>query len=369
MKLVIQNTSRVWGGNEKWLLTLAQGLRARGHQVMVSCRRHRPLERALAERGLSYTGIRPGSYGDVLRGLRFLRGLRRERPDAVLLTSWKGIPWGSWAARRAGVARVVVRLGIVRALPARGRHVRPFRRVDALIVNSAEIRETWLRSAPWFPAERVHLVLNGVPPADPLAPAERRSLRAGLRVPDQGLLVMGVGHLQPRKGFGLLLEAFARARLPDATLAIVGAGPEADALRRRAEALGVGDRVRWPGHRADAPRLLAAADLFVLSSRNEGMANVMLEAMAAGTPVVATDVSGVRAALAADRDRPAAGRIVPADDLAEMASALREVADGLRRGDPEVAARVAEARWRSGHWFGTERMIDEAEAVLLGTAV
>jgi glycosyltransferase involved in cell wall biosynthesis len=369
MKVVIQNTSRVWGGNEKWLATLAAGLASRGHQVIVSCRRGGVVARELAGRGIPITAIRPGAYGDALRGLRFARWLRRERPDALLLTSWKGIPWGAWAGRWARVPRIVVRLGIVRALPRRGRHPRPFRRgVDALIVNSAEIRDAWLRSAPWFAADRVHVVLNGINVPPPLAPEERIALRAELGVPPGTMLIAGVGHVQHRKGFDLLLDAFARARIADGEVLIVGGGPEMDRLRARAAGLGIADRVRWAGPRPDAARLLGACDIFVLSSRNEGMANVLLEAMAAGTPVVAADIPGVRTAVGSRDGRPAAGWIVPAEDAAALGTALAEVAEGGRAGSADVRARVEEATWRIRNWFTVERMIDEAEAVLRGAA-
>jgi glycosyltransferase involved in cell wall biosynthesis len=367
MKVVVQNTSRVWGGNEKWLATAAAGLIARGHEVVVSCRRGGAVRPELERRGISFTPVRPGGYGDVVRGLRFAAWLGRERPDALLLTSWKGMPWGSWAGRRAG-ARVVVRLGIVRALPPRGRHTWPFRRrVDALIVNSDEIRDGWVRSAPWFPADAVHVVLNGLTIPPPLSDGERSALRAELGAAPAGLLVAGAGHVHRRKGFDLLLDAFARAAVPGAGAVIVGDGPEMAALRARAAALGIEDRVRFAGYRGDVPRLLAACDTFVLASRNEGMANVMLEAMAAGTPVVATDVSGVRGALGERAGRPAAGWIVPPDDAPAMAAAIGEVAAGVRAGSAAVRARVEEARWRIGNWFTVDRMIDEVEAVLRGT--
>ncbi|HEX2076463.1 MAG TPA: glycosyltransferase [Longimicrobium sp.] len=369
MKVVIQNTSRVWGGNEKWLATLAAGLAARGHQVIVSCRRGGVVAGELERRGIATTTVRPGAYGDVLRGLHFAGWLRRERPDALLLTSWKGIPWGAWAGRRAGTPRIVVRLGIVRALPRRGRHTRPFRRgVDALLVNSAEVRDAWLRSAPWFPADRVHVVLNGIDALPPPAPEERAALRAELGVSPDALAVAGVGHVQHRKGFDLLLDAFARSGIAESEVVIVGGGPEMDRLRERAAARGIADRVRWAGPRPDAARLLGACDIFVLSSRNEGMANVLLEAMAAGTPVVATDIAGVQAAIGEADGRPAAGWVVPAEDAAALATALAEVAAGVRGHSAEVRRRVEEAAWRIRNWFTVERMIDEAEAVLRGAA-
>lgn len=363
MNVAIQNTSRVWGGNEKWLAILASGLVARGHRVTVSCRADGPVRRELERRGIATTAVRPGGYADVVRGLRFWRWLRRERPDVLLLTSWRTTPWGAWAARRAGVPRTVVRLGIVRTLRPGLRDAWPYRgRVDALIVNSPAVRDAWLRTAPWFPADEVHLVLNGVPAAPPLSAAERAAVRAGLGLSADAAVVAGAGRLSRRKGFDLLLDAFARADIPCSELLLVGTGEEEAALRAQARALGIDARTRFAGERGDVPRVLGACDLFVLSSHNEGMANVMLEAMAAGIPVAAFDVSGVRDALGPAAGRPAAGRIVPPADSDALADAIR---DALR--DPgDAAARVAEASWRVRNWFTVDRMVDEAEAALRG---
>ncbi|MFL5542066.1 MAG: glycosyltransferase [Longimicrobiaceae bacterium] len=363
MKIVIQNNSRVWGGNEKWLATLAAGLAARGHRVVVSCRADGPVRRELERRGIETTSVRPGGYADVVRGIRFRRWLQRERPDVLLLTSWRTTPWGAWAARRAGVPRTVVRLGIVRTLRPGRRDAWPFRgRVDALIVNSPAVRDAWLRTAPWFPADEVHLVLNGVPAAPPLTDAERAALRAELGLSPDAAVIVGAGRLSRRKGFDFLLDAFTRAVIPNSEVLLVGTGEEEANLRAQATALGIADRVHFAGERGDVPRVLGACDLFVLSSHNEGMANVMLEAMAAGIPVAAFDVSGVRDALGPRDGRPAAGWIVPPADTDALAAALR---DAL--GHPHnAAARVAEASWRVRHWFSIDRMVDEAESVLRG---
>ncbi|MFL5381130.1 MAG: glycosyltransferase [Longimicrobiaceae bacterium] len=363
MKIVIQNNSRVWGGNEKWLATLAAGLAARGHRVVVSCRAKGPVRRELERRGIATTSVRPGGYADVVRGLRFRRWLKGERPDVLLLTSWRTTPWGAWAARRAGVPRTVVRLGIVRTLRPGRRDAWPFRgRVDALIVNSPAVRDAWLRTAPWFPADEVHLVLNGVPAAPPLSDAERAAVRAELGLSADAAVIVGAGRLSRRKGFDYLLDAFARAGIPGSEVLLVGTGEEEANLRAQASALGIADRVRFAGERGDVPRVLGACDLFVLSSQNEGMANVMLEAMAAGIPVAAFDVSGVRDALGPRDARPAAGWIVPPADADALAAALR---DALANPD-DAAARVAEASWRVRNWFSIDRMVDEAEAVLRG---
>jgi len=368
MKLVIQNGSRVWGGNEKWLATLAAGLAARGHQVIVSCPRGAVSE-GLERMGIATSPVRPGGTLDLPGALRFARWLRRQRADALLLTSWRPLAWSAWAGRRARVPRTVVRLGIVRPHPERGGRARAFGRwIDAMIVNSTEIRDAWMRSAPAYPAGRIHVVMNGLAARDHLRPALRERLRGELGISPATLLVGGAGHLAPRKGFDLLLRAFASAHLPNARVVIAGGGEYLGELRALAGELRVADRVHFLGHRADGPDVIGGCDLFVLGSRNEGMANVMLEAMAAGVPVVATDVSGVRGALAAEPGTPSAGWIVPPDDAAAMAAALREVGDAIAAGSPELAARTGEAVRRVRERFGVERMVEECEAILFGAS-
>lgn len=365
MKLVIHNGARVWGGNEKWMLILARGLVQRGHEVVVSCRRGGEVARRMEAGGIRTSPVRPGAKLDVPRALRFAAWLRRERPDAVLLTSWRGGFWGAWAARTAGVPRVIVRLGIVRVPRRWDEKVWLRRWVDALVVNAPEIADAWHGRAAWFSRGRIHVVLNGIEPAaiDRTRAADR--LRAEIGVDAGTLLIGAAGHVTPRKGFDVLLDAFARARLPDARLVVAGDGPQLAALRERAREMGVADAVHWLGRRGDVPEVLAGCGTFVLSSRNEGMANVMLEAMACGTPVIASDVSGVRTAIGGDVP---AGWIVPPEDADALAATLRDVAALLREDPAAVQARADAARARVRERFGVERMVAECESILLGHA-
>lgn len=363
MKIVIHNGAREWRGNEKQTTVLAQELIARGHSVVVSCHPRGQLRDILVRLGVPTTTRRPAGDLDLWSLLRFAAWLRRERPDALLLTTWKRVPTGAWAARQAGVGRVVVRLGLARPIPPARRFHLAFRRyVDALIVNSTEVRDRWLASAPWFPEGAVHVVLNGVAPAPP--PDASPDLRSALGAGPLDRVVLAVGGLERRKGFDLLLRAFASAP-GDAHLWIAGEGPMEAELRTLAGSLGVQARVRWLGQRSDVPALLGASDVFVLSSRNEGMAVVMLEAMAAGVPVIATDVSGVGDALAARGGRPSAGWIVPPEDASALGVALCSVLSALDS-DPETVNRArAEARWRAAHWFSVDAMMAGVEAALL----
>ena len=156
-------------------------------------------------------------------------------------------------------------------------------------------------------------------------PLNRNAAKAAIGV--QGPLLVSAGSLIPLKGQALVIEAL--QALPDATLILVGDGPE----RKRLEALAapLGPRVRILGNRphGELPELLAAADVLVLASEREGLANVWVEALACGTPVVTTDVGGAREVV----DRPEAGRLV-ARSPAGIAGGVRDILSA----PPEQAA-------------------------------
>jgi glycosyltransferase involved in cell wall biosynthesis len=180
-------------------------------------------------------------------------------------------------------------------------------------------------------------------------PADRAAAKAGLGMP--GALIVTVGGLIERKGQGFALEAL--ALLPGATLLLVGDGPDRGALEKHARTLGIGDRVRFLGSRPpeQVAGLLAAADVMLLPTRAEGIANVWVEALASGTPVVTCDAGGARDVI----DRPEAGRIV-ARDGAALAEAVREL---LARPPEQEAVR------RSAERFSWERNARELHAHLL----
>ena len=200
-----------------------------------------------------------------------------------------------------------------------------------------------------MPPERITLHRTGLDravfrPLDKLLMRRKRGLDA------TAPLLVTVGALIPRKGQVFALEAL--AGLPGAHLALAGTGPDEAALRQRVQALGLGERVHFLGAvpHAELPELLSAADLFVLPTASEGLANAWVEALACGTPVITSDIPGARELITS----PDYGRLVPRD-----AAAIAEAARELLANPPTreaVEAAVAEFSWQANaaqlaaHW-------------------
>ena len=177
------------------------------------------------------------------------------------------------------------------------------------------------------PMDRIAVIPNAVEPPPPVSADTR--LRVEIAGDERTPLALTVARLDAQKGIAHLIDA--AAMVPDAVFALAGDGPDRAALEARAAELGVGARVRFLGHRRDVPALLAIADLFVLPSLFEGFPLSVLEAMAAGVPVVATAIGGTDELVSSDTGT----LVAPADP--------RALADGIRAvlADREGAARRA----------------------------
>jgi len=201
--------------------------------------------------------------------------------------------------------------------------------------------------------DRIRVHHTGVD-LDRFAPGDRAALKAKLGV--SGPLVACVGALIPRKGQAILIEAL--AGLPDVTLMIVGQGPDRASLEAQARTLGIADRVRFAGAlpHDEIARILAAADVMVLPSSSEGLANAWVEALACGTPIVITDTGGAREVVVNDE----AGRVV-----ARTSGAIAGAIAGLIA-DPPPAALVRAAAERFTWAANTEALFDHLSGIARG---
>jgi glycosyltransferase involved in cell wall biosynthesis len=222
--------------------------------------------------------------------------------------------------------------------------VQALRRFEAVVAVSRPLEAQLARRG--VGREQLHLLRNAWYRGAP--GLERSQARAALNLPEKAFVLGWVGRLSAEKGGDLLIEALARSPGVPLLACVIGDGPDRAALERRAEELGMAERVRWSGIRSEAGRLFAAFDAFVLSSRTEGTPIVLLEAMQAGVPIVATSVGGVP-----DVVGPGEAWLVPPDDPGAIAEAIRKVhadATGASR-RAEAARRRLEADFAPGPWL------------------
>ena len=254
------------------------------------------------------------------------RILRRERPHVVHAHNPGAAAAVALARVVAGMRSVPLVTSYHGVLPSRiGRAARALAFSDLVVGVSPAATRALVDAG--LDVQRTTTIFNAVEPKAARAATDvRREFDA------DGLpLVVTVGRYFREKNQGLLLEALARLERPLRAL-IVGYGPLEDELRGRARELGLAEAAIVTGRRDDAADLIAAGDVFALSSNSEALPLVLLEAMSLGTPVVTTDVGGVRDAVSEGRT----GLLVPPSDAGALAAAIKRVLD-----EPGLAERLA----------------------------
>lgn len=340
-----------FGGGETWMIAAATGLAARGHRVWLGGDpRGLYADRAQRE-GLTIVPLwvsRDPSPGTSWRISRFLTA---HAVDVLICGLNRDVRVAGLGARWARTSLVLARHGSRRS--RRWRHRLALRLfADGIITNTRAISDLYA-SYGWFADGFVSVVHNGVSAPGPSEPY-RFPMRQGA-----GPLVLAAGRLSPEKGFGDLIDAAAILRdrgRADIQVVIAGQGRLRDALSVKVAALGLSPMVRFLGHHANAWPLLLGCDIFVLPSLSEGMPNALMEAMAAGRPVIATGVGGVPELL----DGPECGLVVPPGCPVAIADAILDLA-----GNPVRRASMGHAgRERVRTAFSMPAMIDNLERVL-----
>lgn len=350
-----------FGGLESVVASLASGQAVRGHRVAVAVvlepeGEMPPALDRVEEAGAELLRWRIPARG-YLKEIRAVRDLcDRWSPDIVHTHGYRPDLVAGLAARRRGPALVSTVHGFVgggwKNRVYEWFQRRALRSFDA-VVPVSEPLERELRDA-GVPGDRLHLVRNAAAAAaaDGLLP--RAEAREALGVGGADFVTGFVGRLGHEKGPDVLLDAVAADPEAFGTVAMVGDGSDRRALERRTAERGLAGRVRFTGRVAEASRFFRAFDVFVLSSRREGTPVVLLEAMAAEVPVVATRVGGVP-----DVVGPGEAWLVPPEDPEALAGAVREARD-----DPEEARRRADAASaRLERDFDVGPWLDRYEAV------
>ena len=345
------------GGAERVAVLLARGWIERGHHIVLATIYGRDrdfyevpvqVERIALDLGRDRSNLAQKLTGNVRRVLALRRLIRRERPDRIV--------------------SFMNQTNVVVLLSAAGL------RVPVIVTEHMDPRRDdlhagwrWLRRKTYLGAARLVSVSRAVDSFFDWLPGDRRAVIPNPLPLDEiekatgeplvlpwRQTVIAMGRLAPEKGFDQLMRAFAAVagEFPDWGLVILGEGPQRDELELLAEELRIGDRLGLPGMLQEPFAALKQADLFVLSSRHEGFGNALVEAMACGLPVIATDCWSVSPAIVRHEVN---GLLVPPEDPSALAAAMARLMrdEPLRRQFGRAAVETAKpfglpaviARW------------------------
>lgn len=351
------DSERPWRGGEQQVLLLMRRQRAAGDEPHLAAPADSAIHARARAEGFPVHSVPMRGTWDLASAFA-LAGLHRAlRPHVV--------HWHAARAHALGAVAARIAPGPVRALsrrvdfPVRGSvgsrllYADP---ADVILAISGGVRDALVRSG--VSPDRIRLVPSGIDLGAFMVPYDRAALRASLGVAPNVVLVLQVAALAPHKSQTDLLKAAAllRGRAPSIRIWIAGEGLLRDSLEREHGSLVLGDFVRFLGFRSDVPDLLRAADLFCLSSHLEGMGTSILDAMAAGLPVVATRVGGIPEVVADGET----GLLVPAREPGALAEALAALAGDPARRD--AMGKQARQRVRE---FTADRTAERTRAVYL----
>ncbi len=337
------------GGAERYVVDLALTLRRQGVGVSVACSVAGPFAAELEAAAVPVHALMPALVKRRFSpafAARLRRLIRTQRIDLV-----HAHIYASATASAAALARTPVSLVLTEhtEAPWRGRTDRwisrvAYLRADHIVAVSTPIRDDLCTRFGVAP-ERVTYVPNAIPEI-------RTPLAEPLPAADGGALLIGrVARLEPEKGIDRFIHAAAAIgeRAPRAEFLVVGEGPLEDDLRRLARELGIADRVHFLGRRDDARAVIERLDLLAVSSITDGSPLVVLEAMSAGVPVVATATGGLPDQI----EHGVNGLLVPPGDAPALAAAMLRLIDDL-----DEARRFADAgRRRFAAEFSYDAMV------------
>jgi glycosyltransferase involved in cell wall biosynthesis len=317
-----------------------------------------PLEEPLREAGIPVEIIGKRWKFDPLCYWRLRRHIQSIKPDIVHTWLFAANAYGRQAAFSAGVKHIVAgercvdpwksawQLAIDRRL-AKG--------TDRIVTNSSGVQEFYVQHG--LPADKFVVIPNGIECGGQMPQIGREELLRELGLPPDARLIGAIGRLWPQKRVKDLVWAadLLKSTRDDAYLLIIGDGPQRWRLERYTEQSAVTDRVHFLGERDDVPRLMPHFDCLWLGSEYEGQSNAILEAMAAGVPVIATDIAGNRD-LVVDQET---GFLVPVGDRFEFTRRTHWLLE-----DESLRRRLGDAgRQRIEEYFRVEQMIDSHAAL------
>ncbi len=359
LKVMFLVTSMPVGGAETLLANLIRRLDPSAFAPELCCLKERgPLGDALAAEVPVSSGLLSSKYDVGVLG-RLTRLLHTRHVDAIVTVgAGDKMFWGRLAAWRAGVPVVCCALHSTGWPDSIGFLNRRLTRLTDAFIGVAAPHGRHLVEIERLPAEKVEVIPNGVDTRRFAPLTDRLAIRDELEIPEASPVVGIVAALRPEKNHEMFLDAAALIRdsVAETCFVVVGDGPIRAALEARADRLGIADAVRFVGTREDIPQLLAAMDVFALTSHIEANPVSILESLAMEIPVVATDVGSVSETVR----HAETGFLVPPGDATRFAARVVELLD-----DPVLRAQFGAAgRQHVVAHASLETMVDGYEQLI-----
>jgi glycosyltransferase involved in cell wall biosynthesis len=320
LKILHIDPETAFGGGERQVLGLIRHLARRGHENLLAAAPGSRLSMMVPAADARLIPLNIHNHVDLVAALSLRRIVARESPHVIHYHTSRVHALAPWLRRYAPRALVTRRMDY------------PIRRgwwsdllynrsVGAVVAISEEVRRVLVAGG--VRPERLRVIPSGVEPPAGLPGSAGRDAARRRFVADDDAVIVVVAALERRKGHDVLLEALRRLveRGVRFRCLLCGDGSERASLERQAAELGLGGRVVFLGEQRQVADVLAAADLFVLPSRYEGLGVAILEAMAMALPVVATRVGGIPEAVEDGRT----GWLVPAEDDTALADAMAKL--------------------------------------------
>lgn len=363
-KIMLLITGLGVGGAEAVVRDLAAHMdRNRFHPTVVTLLPRGPVGDRLEACGIPCIALGNGTRNPAILLMRLSRLLRSHRPDILHTHLFHADALGRIAARIAGIRVVVSTLhNITFGGKVREFFLRSTRRLVTGFVAVAAVVRDYASAHGIAPVGKIDIIYNGIDVTRFTVAEGKTALRRKLNLPESATIIISVGRLIEQKGYPDLLVALAtvRADLPgqDIRLVILGEGSDRGALETIAAAFPP-DTVLLPGAVPNVPQYLAAADLFVMSSRWEGFSLALVEAALSGLPIVATSV-GIAPEFIRDNEN---GRLVAPGDQAGLSSAIQ----GILRSSPGDRALLASRAQDSARTLFSETVMARAHESLYET--
>jgi len=364
LNILFINSIRMWGGAEVWLMDVMHGLYERGHQVTLVCRPETILEKNATAEGFDVVPIKMRSDFDPIVIWKLWRLMRKKDIHILCTNMDKELRFGGIAAKLAGVKAVIPSREVDYPLKNKLRYRFTYNILaDYILANSFSTKLTLLKSAPWLQANRIEVVYKGIHPEPYLHAVDCKSkIHKEFDIRSHEVVIGFVGQIDERKCIQDIIDSIPiiLQALPNARFLFAGKGNlEDDLLRQRSER-GLTRQIIYAGFRKDIPAIMQAIDLLILPSKVEGFGYVLIEAMAAAKPVVATNVSSIPEIV----QHGETGFLVPVHQPEKLANAIVKILQ-----DKKMAVYMGKkGRKRVLKKFTVKRMISQIETIFIDYA-